>query len=144
MTPALLGCQETQPLFQDTFSVLLFNPAVGKTQVCVGKGCCCAHPTVPLALHLQMRAKGEPGWNTLVPAYPQLGYWPESALGSPYKKRHRISKSVRAKWHQHSQATAWESGWWPGWEETHPTPHQNSRHQAVSHFFFCLLTTHFG
>lgn len=70
---ALLGCQETYPLFQDTFSVLLSNPSVGKPQKgCVGKGWTYAQPTVPLALHLQMSAKGESGWNMLVPAYPQL------------------------------------------------------------------------
>lgn len=47
---ALLGCQETQLLFQDTFSVLLSNSSVGKSQkVSARKGCSCAQPTVLLA-----------------------------------------------------------------------------------------------
>lgn len=106
MIMAFFKSQETQPVFQGTFSVLLFKPSIGKTQkVCTGKGGSCAHPTLPLALNLQMRAKGESGWNMPVPAYPRLEWWPESALGSRYKKWH-ITKLARVKWHQDSQTTA--------------------------------------
>lgn len=59
---AFFGSQETQPVFQGMFSVLLFTPSIGKTQkVCVGKGGSRALPTVPFTWRSQMRAKGESG-----------------------------------------------------------------------------------
>lgn len=91
--------------FRARFQSRSLNPQKGRPRRRVlAKVAPVQRPHCPWHLHVQMRAKGKSGWNMLVSAYPQLGCWPESALGSQYKKWD-ITKLERVKWHRESQSS---------------------------------------